>query len=127
LWYRATDAVLIYEFTGEGLVFEQLLAPREKQNSYAGAPAIEPRSGTSLNDAIVAAAPGDAWIHAYFALNTCGASGQWEAVSTRSIRQGPTYEVVHATCSSGNLTRDFYFRLPGDEMALEIPNLVIEI
>ena len=119
LWYRGSDAVLIYEFASDRLIFEQVLAPREKQGSYAAAPAVEPRSGTSLNDAIVAAAPGDAWVHAYFALNGCNANGQWETVSTRSIRKGSTYEVVHATCSSGNLTRDFYFQLPDDQTALE--------
>ena len=119
LWYRAPDAVLIYEFARDRLVFEQVLAPRDKQSSYTAAPTVEPRGGTSLNDAIVAAPPGDAWIHAYFALNGCDANGRWATMSTRSIRKGSTYEVVHAGCSSGNLTRDFYFQLPNDETALE--------
>ena len=120
LWYRATDGVTIYEFASGRLVFEQLLAPREKENAFAPGPAVQPRGGTSLDDAIVASPPGDTWIHAYFALNTCGRNGQWQIVSTRSIEKSLTYEVVHATCSSDNLTRDFYFQLPGDRTAFEL-------
>lgn len=111
-WYRSPDAVLIYEFLGDRLVFEQVLAPRDKQSAYPGAASVEPREGTSTSDAIAVSAPADAWIHAYFALNACGAQGRWQTVSTRQLEKGPTYEVVHASCSGANITRDFYFLLP---------------
>lgn len=111
-WYRSADAVLIYEFLNDRLVFEQVLAPRDKLPGYTGAPSIEPREGTSTADAITVSPPADAWIRAYFALNACGAQGRWQTVSARQLEKGPTYEVVHASCSGANITRDFYFLLP---------------
>ncbi len=112
LWYRTNDAVLIYEFLGDRLVFEQLLAPRAKQGQYPPAAAVDPHGGTSTADAVVVSPPQDAWIHAYLALNGCDNDGHWEIVSTHSIQKGSTYQVVHTACSSGNLTRDFFFELP---------------
>ncbi len=119
LWYRAPEAATIYEFAAGRLAFEQLLAPREKQDAYPPGPAVQPRGGTSLADAIVASSPGDRWIRAYFALNACDSNGEWETVSAHSVEKGYTYEVIHATCSSGNLMRDFYFQLPEDRTAFQ--------
>ncbi len=112
LWYRSSDAVLIYEFLGDRLMFEQLLAPHTKQDAYPPASAVDPHGGASTTDAVVVSAPQDEWIHAYLALNGCDNDGHWETVSTHSLQKGSTYQVVHAACSSGNLTRDFFFELP---------------
>jgi hypothetical protein len=112
LWYRRSNSTLIYEFLSDRLVFEQLLAPPSQTDSGKPDVAAEPHTGASPDDALVVSPPADAWIRAFFELNTCGTNGFWRNDSKRVLQKGPTYNVVHATCTTGNSSRDFYFQLP---------------
>lgn len=123
LWYVGGDVARIYEFYAGKLGFVQIFArPGSPLTAGNGEEPTVPADGSSVASAIrirPSTLIGDSmWIDAFLATNSCDDGGHWKETSTalqadKAANDPLAYMVVHASCTTGNADRTFYFDTHG--------------